>query len=401
MPLPFPYEALTALFPFYCVFDQRLIVESTGPALRRFMPSLTVGGAFGDGFTIERPSVGLTFGELLAHDSSLFVLRSTAGVRFKGQMYPLGPARIAFLGSPRPDSLEEMRQLGLSGADYAPHDDVVDHLLALHALRTTLAEADRLASSLVHERHLLHDMQRKLRESNVALEGAVAMKDAVAAALSHELRTPLHSILGCAELMLSREELPSSLSLLVQTIAGCANHLNALASDLLDTYSPLQAGVREEISVDELARRALLLVSTLSLKRGVTLSNSVSAPDQRLSVDSRRIVQVLVNLLSNAIEHTPPGGQVTFVASCTSDEATFDIHDSGFGISDDLRDRIFDRFVSVTADANPGRTGIGLGLFLARQFARAHDGDVVLLRTSATGSVFRLRIPRSSTASNR
>jgi two-component system phosphate regulon sensor histidine kinase PhoR len=127
-------------------------------------------------------------------------------------------------------------------------------------------------------------------------------------------------------------------------------------------------------------------------RQGVRLLSGSAAEDVEVSVDERRIKQALINLVHNAIVHTPRGGRVDL--SCRSDEreVVFVVSDSGVGIPPDDLERIWERFYKV--DRSRARPGSGLGLAIVKHVVQAHGGTVAAQSTVGKGSTFELRIPR-------
>jgi signal transduction histidine kinase/CheY-like chemotaxis protein len=221
------------------------------------------------------------------------------------------------------------------------------------------------------------------------------------AAVSHELRTPLNGILGCAALM-RRHPLPPQVTELTDTLTGSCDALRRILDDLLD-LAKVEAG---QISLQPAPMRPGALLREIetiwqptAAGRGLEFSTTMSPALMALWVeaDAGRIRQVLLNLVSNAVKFTPSGSiRVHLDGAVDPDGAQlhFDVIDTGPGIPEDLRDRLFVPFAQG-GGANTFEKGTGLGLSLAREIARLMAGDVVLHATSASGTTFRmtLRLP--------
>jgi signal transduction histidine kinase len=150
---------------------------------------------------------------------------------------------------------------------------------------------------------------------------------------------------------------------------------------------------------EELLADAVKSLSALAAARDVTL-RFTSPADVQIRGDEGQLYQMIVNLLENAIHHTPAGGTVRASVTVSGDEVRIAVEDTGHGIAEADRERIFDRFVQVSSTApnaaphaNDAR-GAGLGLAIARRIARAHRGDVVLVSSGPGGTCFGATLPR-------
>jgi signal transduction histidine kinase len=209
---------------------------------------------------------------------------------------------------------------------------------------------------------------------------------------SHELRTPLNAILGFGQL-LSLDELNESQRHSVDQIMAGGRHLLALIEDLLD-YSRLDAGNLERGPVEVGARIAdvVSLCSGLAGERG--LSVTVDAGEEPLWVlaDSRRLKQVLLNLISNAIKYNRPHGSITIRARPDgADGVRIDVIDSGIGMTYGQLTRLFRPFERLDAPLR-GIEGNGLGLVVSKALIEAMDGTIDVASTPGSGSVFSVRL---------
>jgi NtrC-family two-component system sensor histidine kinase KinB len=221
------------------------------------------------------------------------------------------------------------------------------------------------------------------------------MKTEFIGVASHELRTPVTSLQLSVQLL---EEgavgaLTPDQREIVLAQKEDLQRLERLMSDLLD-MTRLEAGVTpphmEIVAPVLLLRTAVEAVATQAEQQGVALS-AEAAPDlPAVRADMGQIQRVLLNLLNNAIRHTPSGGRIT-VSACRADShVNFSIRDSGSGIPPEYLPRIFDRFVQV-----PGATrgGAGLGLSIARTIIEAHGGTISAVSEPGQGSVLQFSLP--------
>jgi PAS domain S-box-containing protein len=212
---------------------------------------------------------------------------------------------------------------------------------------------------------------------------------------SHELRTPVTSLLLSVQLM--QEGAVGKLTPEQQEIVAAQREdlerLERMMSDLLE-ITRLEAGVTpprfEIVAPCALIRSAMEAVASQAEAKGVHLETNVpdALPDVR--ADRGQITRVLVNLLNNAVRHTPQGGHVRVEAQAQDGRVTFAVADTGTGIPPDYLPRIFDRFVQV-----PGATrgGAGLGLSIARTIIQAHGGEITAQSEPGKGSTFTFTLP--------
>jgi signal transduction histidine kinase len=215
------------------------------------------------------------------------------------------------------------------------------------------------------------------------------------ARMSHELRTPLNAILGFADVL--RDGMAGSLGQrereYVDDIADCGQHLLALVDDVLD-LSKVEAGSAElnaePCDVIEIVDNALRMVRERAERGGVEVVVACSWTGGTVVADERRIRQVVVNLLDNAIRFTPPGGTVAVAISTDRGGAVrIDVTDTGVGIAADDLERIFVAYEQVGVRND----GTGLGLPLARRIVELHGGRLRVESNPGSGSTFSFTLP--------
>jgi PAS domain S-box-containing protein len=221
--------------------------------------------------------------------------------------------------------------------------------------------------------------------------------------VSHELRAPLNTVVGLGEAMIEdqQEPLPPRQHERMRTILSSAQHLAEVVKDILD-LSRIELGMlqleRADIAIGWLCDLACAMVSDAADRREIILRKDVSCGDLTICVDRRRILQILVNLLDNAIKFTAPQGQVFLAVRKTDAVVEFAIHDTGIGIAEGDLQRLFKPFSQVESTMNRKFQGVGLGLYLAQRLAMLHAGHISVRSTPGSGTCFTLSIPRSPVA---
>ncbi len=218
--------------------------------------------------------------------------------------------------------------------------------------------------------------------------------------VTHELRTPIALIRGRMEAVLDGVVAPTDE--LFVSVADEAARMQRLVDDLV-LLSRADEGTLEiaevELDLAEVASAAAQRLRPQFDHMGVTLSVGESNRPSTVLGDADRIVQVLTNLLGNALGHTPAGGTVRVEPGGDDGSVWIDVVDTGTGVAPDDIERIFERFARGSDEAPPGRhtrpSGRGIGLTIARSIARAHGGDVVARSLGrGRGATFRLTLPR-------
>lgn len=233
-----------------------------------------------------------------------------------------------------------------------------------------------LAEALAHRDELLATHRAHARELE-ALSGEIA----------HELKNPLATVKGLAQLM-AREPGRVQPTERLAVLTGEVARMQGILEEFLNFSRPLVPLSTSAVDLVKLCDEALVLHEGLADERGVRLervgSGAVSA-----ECDPRKVKQVLMNLLHNALEASPPGSQVTVtVESTPSGDARLSIRDEGPGLSAEVAERAFDAGVTTK------ERGSGLGLTVARALARQHGGEVTLMNGPRGGCVAELVLPR-------
>jgi PAS domain S-box-containing protein len=240
----------------------------------------------------------------------------------------------------------------------------------------------------------------QLSLTNAELARMTRLKDEFLANMSHELRTPLNAILGFSQILLDEGYglLNDKQKKTIATIERSGNHLLELINDILD-LAKIEAGKFElqitNVSVKNLCESSLGFVKQLALTKNIQLSIHGAEIVGKISIDDRRMRQVLINLLSNAVKFTPEGGNVSLrVQPDPSHQCLgLSVVDTGIGIASNDLDKLFQPFVQIDSSLNRQYTGTGLGLALVHSIVELHGGRVTVTSEVGKGSCFTVELP--------
>ncbi|MGH3287030.1 MAG: PAS domain-containing sensor histidine kinase, partial [Streptosporangiaceae bacterium] len=263
----------------------------------------------------------------------------------------------------------------------------------LEQQRMTALEAELAA------RQLAEQVQRQLTAQNERLQRLDEARNQFLAIVSHELRTPLTSIVSFIELIRGEADslTPEGLSFL-DIIERNADRLHRLIGDLL-MLDRLEAGALPldlaTVSIADLVTEAVRAATPGAAKQGVTLELSAS-PGPPVAGDSRRLMQVLDNLIANAVKFSHRNGLVRVTASCHQGSWQIDVTDSGIGIPPEEADQLFRRFVRASNARTAGLPGSGIGLSIVKVLTEMHGGQVEVRSALGQGSTFSVFLPAAS-----
>ena len=250
------------------------------------------------------------------------------------------------------------------------------------------------------------DLDRKvdeLAQANMALFEMNRLKSDFLATMSHELRTPLNSIIGFSEVLAGSDQINERQRRYASNIQSSGKMLLGMINDILD-LAKIESGkmeVRtEDFSVRDVCEALAGLARPMAERKSIDLECRIDEAIPLLRQDAGKIRQILYNLLSNAIKFTPEGGRVTLRARSEGRFAVLEVADTGIGIAEEDRDRIFEKFRQARGPGKPAEDvltrehqGTGLGLSIVRELARLLGGDVHLESAPGQGSTFTVRVP--------
>jgi PAS domain S-box-containing protein len=219
---------------------------------------------------------------------------------------------------------------------------------------------------------------------------------AVVRTLGHELRNPLAPIQTAARIILD-SEVPERVERAAQVVMRQAQTLQRIAEDLMDATRLETGAIRPRLALLDfrsLVEEGADSVRELAAKRRLRLELVQPQSPLRVHADAPRIHQVLLNLLSNALKYTPPGGTVWLKTTQEGSEVVLRVEDTGIGIAPDVLPKIFDLFTRDTAAVATDPAGLGIGLAMVRNIVRLHGGSVQARSGGrGKGSEFTVRLP--------
>lgn len=275
----------------------------------------------------------------------------------------------------------------------ARREQILDFFLS------TIEELLEMNRALQEKKHELMQTLEREQASRQAAEAATTEREVVLATVSHDLRNPLNTIAMSAELLL--DFYPGQLEIKARERVGLirrtAQQMTSLIEDLLDVAT-LEAG---HLALEQgwqdaaaLAREGIEMMEPIAADHGIHLESGISAELPRVYADHKRILQVISNLVGNAIKFTPAGGRITLGAQSQGDRLTFWVADTGRGIPRDELPHLFNRF---WRGAHAG-SGAGLGLSIARSVVEAHGGRIWAESEPGHGATFHFALPLTPAA---
>jgi signal transduction histidine kinase/CheY-like chemotaxis protein/purine-cytosine permease-like protein len=272
-------------------------------------------------------------------------------------------------------------------------------LVLAHKTRQMAQEESRRQTALLmHEIRAHKRTDAELQKAKEAAEAANLAKSRYVVGLSHELRTPLNAVLGYAQLLERDKTIPERRRGAVRLIRRSGEHLAGLIEGLLD-ISKIEAGrievYRDQVRLGEFLDQLVGMFRLQAEAKGIgfMFTRAEHVPEI-VYTDEKRLRQILINLLTNAIKFTSTGS-VSLRLRWRSPIAEFEVEDTGPGIMAEDQARIFEPFQRVGSHAAPG---VGLGLTITRLLTQIMGGDISLTSTPGQGSLFRVRLMLSEAA---
>jgi signal transduction histidine kinase len=305
------------------------------------------------------------------------------------------------------ENLHILRQLGIGSLLTVPlvaRTKLLGAITFVGAKRGVGYTADevRLAEDLAGRGALaldnaqVYDLALVLRES---AETANRAKTAFLGAMSHELRTPLNAIGGYIDLldMGLRGPVTERQHAAFARVKTNQQHLALLVTEIL-TFARVGSGrvsyVMRDLKVRDVLQHAIDLVEPLFGQKGIVFEGVKGDNTILARGDRERVTQILVNLLSNAIKFTPSGGRISAEGAAAGDAVELLISDTGIGIAPEKQEAVFEPFIQLKEGLTDREGGVGLGLSISRDLARAMNGDLTVESAEGKGARFVLALPR-------
>jgi signal transduction histidine kinase/CheY-like chemotaxis protein/purine-cytosine permease-like protein len=268
-------------------------------------------------------------------------------------------------------------------------------VLAQASRRVAQEESNRQTELLTREIESHRRTDEELQRAKKTADAANQAKTRYISSISHELRTPLNSILGYAQLLDEDPTLPPQRKHSVGVIRRGGEHLLSLIEGTLDiariesgklTLNPKPMRLRESLS------QIVNLFELQALAKGLAFEHDVAGAPEHVRADERRLTQILINVLGNAVKFTARG-RVSFRASHVREMAVFEIEDTGPGIAAEDLERIFEPFARGQDGGSEGApSGSGLGLTIAKMLTDLMGGEMTVSSRTGEGTLFRIRL---------
>jgi signal transduction histidine kinase len=274
--------------------------------------------------------------------------------------------------------------------------DLID---ALEAVRAKQEELVVLSEALGQANRDMAALNLQLDEKATALVKSDMKKDEFLAILSHELRGPLGAARMAADLLTVAPVSADRAKQLGSLVGRQVSHMSRLVEDLLDV-SRVSRGLilldRKRVDMRAVIKDAIEQVGSFASLKKHALTSTVPEYSCTVLGDYPRLVQVISNLLSNAVRYTPEGGRISIEAVADPEHVCVKVTDNGIGLNVDDIPHLFDIYVQAERSTERSNGGLGLGLALVKSLVQGHDGTVTAEnRSGAPGSIFSVTFPYS------
>ncbi|VAW22685.1 hypothetical protein MNBD_BACTEROID04-396, partial [hydrothermal vent metagenome] len=240
------------------------------------------------------------------------------------------------------------------------------------------------------------EAQKKLNKALIKAKESDKLKSIFLASMSHEIRTPMNSIIGFSEFLLESDLPENKRKNYAKIIITNSKQLLAIVNDILD-FSKIEAGVvqlnYQSVNLNKLLNDLYVFYKPIAMESNLMLTYKLGLENYQsvIDIDSTKLNQILTNLLSNAIKFTNEG-EVEFGYKLIKNNLQFYVKDTGEGIDDKVKNKIFDRFFQGNLDLVKQHTGTGLGLAISKNFVELFNGKI-WFTSSEKGTTFYFTIP--------
>lgn len=280
---------------------------------------------------------------------------------------------------------------------FVPADD---QILVFGRLDTD--EIDIMRREVLGLNQELNNLTRQLHQKNAQLERLNREKNQFLGMAAHDLRKPIGLVMSYSEFLMDEAEtLDAEQMQFLRTINASGTFMKRLVDDFLDV-SAIEAGKfdldQQKAGIRTVLEQSLELNHLQAIKKGIDLEVRCSNNMPRIFMDASKIEQVITNLVSNAIEHTPPASRVLIALSHDSKWLFFSVQDEGDGIPADEMEKIFKPFEKTSVKKTGGEKSTGLGMLITRKIIEAHGGHVWADSPPGQGATFSFQIPFKSSS---
>lgn len=426
----FPWDLLELLTPWHLAWDSEGVLVRISAPLRKLWRTEDPLPVLESSLKLLRPFEGKLDSAWLPELTNLSLQlfhTSHPDLVFRGQVIAYDGLWL-LVGSPAVHSVEDLARLGLKLSDLPDHYGIGEMLVAVETSLASHHETSERSEQLKQANEELRDVNAALSgfvPRNVLkslgldeglrgdagtramavgrfiehLQGAVQFRERFLAAMSHELRTPLNVILGVIETLLEGiyGALTSKQDEMLRSVQDSSGHLLSLINDVLD-LSRIEAGAEGlrigECNLDALCNSAIQMIRPEYKKKGLGLIYENRSTQESISADGRRIRQVLLNLLGNAVKFTDKGDISLLVDDLPSENSVrISVADGGIGIAPEFHGQVFEPFFQVDQGLSRKHQGTGLGLAISRRALELHGGRIELESDMGKGSCFSLVLP--------
>ena len=305
----------------------------------------------------------------------------------------VGYAKVTRDLTARREAEERSRELAAEQAAHAAAAKKSAELEQLnHRLEQALADAERARAATEEAYREREALLNRERDARADAERATKVRDEVLAILAHDLRNPLQSVLGAASMLALTPE-HDKRQRQFNVIERAVRSMERLVTDLLDV-ARIESGTfairQERVDTSTLLHEAVELCEPQALAMHVALGAEVSDDVKPMLADRDRLLQVLSNLLGNALKFSDAGGKVVVRAANTDGAVQLSVEDSGHGIPKDDLPHVFERFWKAN---RASRAGAGLGLAICKGIVEAHGGRIWAASTLGRGTTLHFEIP--------
>jgi nitrogen-specific signal transduction histidine kinase len=250
-------------------------------------------------------------------------------------------------------------------------------------------------------RNQVRAINKELEASNIALTKALKAKAEFLATTSHEIRTPLNGILGMTEVLLTDKDLTSSARERLKLVHSSGEVMRSLVDDLLDVVKTESGALSiepQEMDLHQMLRDMTAAWSDQAKAKGLDLQLSFAGAPQRIVEDTKRLQQIVQNLISNAVKFTDRGFVRVEASESAGARLIIKVSDTGIGIALDDHARIFEPFTQVDGSVVRRFGGTGLGLAICRKVATVMGGTIEVSSALGQGSIFTVDLPLQAVA---